>query len=89
MFCLPCHTLSRSNSVERKMRLLLELIHLRNVCMSIQHSHWHLITRKQPEMHMLPERVGNSDLSQNQLLVDMVKKTFFNKNNFFQKLNTF
>ena len=89
MFCLPSHTLRRSNSVERKMRLLLELIHLRNVCMSIQHSHWHLITRKQPEMHMLPERVGNSDLSQNQLLVDILKKTFFNKNNFFQKLNTF
>ena len=52
-------------------------------------SHWHFITRKQPELHMLPERVGNSDLSQNQLLVDMVKKLFFNKNNFFQKLNTF
>lgn len=52
-------------------------------------SHWHFITRKQPELHMLPERVGNSDFSQNQLLVDMVKRPCFNKNNFLQWLNKF
>ena len=48
-------------------------------------SHWHFITRRQPEMHMFPERVGNSDFSQNQLLVDRVKnliltKTIFSRN---------
>jgi len=68
------------------MSVVLELIHLRNVCMSIQHmSHWHLITRKQPELHMLPERVGNSDFSQNPLLVDMVKNLILTKTQFFQE----
>ena len=61
------------------MSVLLELIHLRTFCMSIQHSHWHFITRKQPELHILPERVGNSDFSQDQLLVDMVKNLILTK----------
>ena len=85
----PLKTLSRSNSVEREISVLLELIHLRTFCMSIQHSHWHFITRKQPELHILPERVGNSDFSQDQLLVDMVKNLILTKTIFFQKLNTF
>ena len=49
-------------------------------------SHWHFITRKQPELHMLPERVGNSDLSQNQLLVDVVKNLFSTKTIFSRNL---
>ena len=49
-------------------------------------SHWHFITRKQPELHMLPERVGNSHLSQNQLLVDVVKNLFSTKTIFSRNL---
>ena len=41
--------------------------------------------RPGPELHILPERVGNSDFSQDQLLVDMVQnliltKTIFSRN---------
>lgn len=52
-------------------------------------SHWHFITRKQPELHMLPERVGNSDVSQNQLLVDMVKNLILTKTIFSSDLINF
>ena len=82
----PLKTLSRSNSVERENECTFRTYSFKNFLH--EHSTFPLAFyyKKATRIaHILPERVGNSDFSQDQLLVDMVKnlilpKTIFSRN---------
>ena len=77
------------NSVERKMSVLLELIHLRNVCMSIQHVPLTFYYKKATRIAHVTWASRKLRSQSKSTLGRCGEKPFFNKNNFFQKLNTF
>ena len=77
------------NSVERKMSVLLELIHLRNVCMSIQHVPLTFYYKKATRIAHVTWASRKLTSQSKSTLGRCGEKPFFNKNNFFQKLNTF
>ena len=77
------------NSVERKMSVLLELFHLRNVCMSIQHVPLTFYYKKATRIAHVNWASRKLRSQSKSTLGRCGEKPFFNKNNFFQKLNTF
>ena len=77
------------NSVERKMSVLLELFHLRNVCMSIQHVPLTFYYKKATRIAHVTWASRKLRSQSKSTLGRCGEKPFFNKNNFFQKLNTF
>ena len=71
------------------MSVLLELIHLRNVCMSIQHVPLTFYYKKATRIAHVTWASRKLRSQSKSTLGRYGEKTFFNKNNFFQKLNTF